>query len=66
MNKKLVLVIALIVALFSISAVSAGFFDFLHFGDDSSDVNVVEMANIVLLMKFLHTSKNFTNFQAII
>lgn len=41
MNKKLVLIVALIIALFSISAVSAGFFDFLKCGD-SSDVNVVE------------------------
>ena len=43
MNKKLVLIIALVIALFSISAVSAGFFDFLNFGsDDSGDVSVVE------------------------
>ena len=42
MNKKLVLIIALIVALFSITAVSAGFFDFLNFGNDHGDVNVVE------------------------
>ena len=42
MNKKLVLIIALIIALFSIGAVSAGFLDFLNFGHDNSDVNVVE------------------------
>lgn len=43
MNKKLVLIIALVIAAFSISAVSAGFFDFLHFGDeDSGDGTVVE------------------------
>lgn len=43
MNKKLLLIVALIIAVFSISAVSAGFFDFLHFGDDStSDSSVVE------------------------
>ena len=42
MNKKLVFIAALIIALFSVSAVSAGFFDFLNFGDDSSDVDVVE------------------------
>ena len=41
MNKKLVLIIALIIALFSIGAVSAGFFDFLC-GNDASDVDVVE------------------------
>jgi hypothetical protein len=34
-------ILALIIALFSIGAVSAGFFDFLHFGG-SSDVDVVE------------------------
>ena len=43
MNRKLVLVIALIIAFASISAVSAGFLDFLNFGDDKAgDVNVVE------------------------
>ena len=42
MNKKLMLFIALIIAFVSIGSVSAGFFDFLHFGDDSSDVDVVE------------------------
>lgn len=42
MNKKLTLIIALMIVLFSIGAVSAGFFDFLKFGDDTSDVNVVE------------------------
>ena len=43
MNKKLVLVIALIIAFASITAVSAGFLDFLKFGDDKAgDVNVVE------------------------
>ncbi|MBQ2831352.1 ribonuclease domain-containing protein [Methanobrevibacter sp.] len=44
MNKKLVFVSVLIVAFLAIGAVSAGFFDFLNFGndDDSSDVQVVE------------------------
>ena len=42
MNKKLILIIALIIALFSISTVSAGFFDFFKFGDSHGDVNVVE------------------------
>ena len=42
MNKKLALVIALIVALFAIGSVSAGFFDFLNFGDDSSSVSIDE------------------------
>ena len=43
MNKKFILLIALLIALFTVSAVSAGFFDFLKFGnDDVSDVNVVE------------------------
>ena len=42
MNKKLVFVFALIIALFTIGSVSAGFFDFLHFGDDSSNVHVDE------------------------
>ena len=43
MNKKLVLLIALVVALVSLSAVSAGFLDFLGLGnDDGGDVSVVE------------------------
>lgn len=42
MNKKLVLIIALVIALFSVAAVSAGFFDFFKSGDTSSDVSVVE------------------------
>ena len=42
MNKKIILLIAVIIALFTIGSVSAGFFDFLSFGDDSGDVNVVE------------------------
>ena len=42
MNKKLVLIIALIIAILSIGVASAGFFDFLHFNDDSKDVSVVE------------------------
>ena len=41
MNKKLVLIIVLIFAIFSIGVASAGFFDFLHF-NDSHDVDVVE------------------------
>ena len=42
MNKKHALVIALIIALFTIGAVSAGFFDFFKSSDDTSDVDVVE------------------------
>ena len=42
MNKKYILLIAFIIALFTVSAVSAGFFDFLKSSDDASDVNVVE------------------------
>lgn len=42
MNKKLILIIASIVALFSIASVSAGFFDFLHWDDNSDNINVVE------------------------
>lgn len=42
MNKKLILIIVSIVALFSIASVSAGFFDFLHWGDDLDNINVVE------------------------
>ena len=41
MNKKLIFIFALIIALFSISAVSAGFLDFLGLGN-GWDVNVVE------------------------
>jgi len=41
MNRKLILLIALIIAIFSVSAVSAGFLDFLGLGD-STDVSVVE------------------------
>ena len=43
MNRKLVLVIALFIFLFSVTAVSAGFLDFFNFGDgEASDVSVVE------------------------
>ncbi len=44
MNKKAVFIIALIIGLFLIGSVSAGFFDFLKFGDSdsSSNVNVTE------------------------
>lgn len=42
MNKKLVLIIAIVIAFFAVSAVSAGFFDFFKSGDSSSDVSVVE------------------------
>ncbi|AMD16612.1 ribonuclease [Methanobrevibacter sp. YE315] len=42
MNRKVVLLIALVVFLLGIGAVSAGFFDFLKSGDDTSDVNIVE------------------------
>ena len=40
MNKKFILVFAILVALLTIGSVSAGLFDFLGFG--SSDVSVVE------------------------
>ena len=43
MNKKLALILALILTLFLMGSVSAGFFDFLNFGGDShSNSNVVE------------------------
>lgn len=45
MNKKIVFVIALVLALFLIGAVGAGFFDFLKSGTDSdasTDINVTE------------------------
>ena len=45
MNRKIVLVLALILTLFLMGSVSAGFFDFLNFGDNpnsSVDVNVTE------------------------
>ena len=49
MNKKLFLIIALFIAFISISVVSAGFFDFLNFGNDKAgDVNVVEDGQYVL------------------
>ena len=41
MNKKILLMIAFLVAILSVGFASAGFFDFLHFGD-SGDVDVVE------------------------
>ena len=44
MNKKIAFALSLILALLLIGSVSAGFFDFLNFGDSSSssDVNVTE------------------------
>lgn len=42
MNKKIVLIIAIVIALFTIGCVSAGLFDFLNWGDDSSSVSVEE------------------------
>ena len=44
MNKKITLLLAIFLTLFLVGSVSAGFFDFLKFGDDSasSDVHVVE------------------------
>lgn len=45
MNKKLMAALALIIALFLMGSVSAGFFDFFNFGggsDSSGSVNVVE------------------------
>lgn len=43
MNKKFVIVISLIIALFFMGSVSAGFFDFLHLDDDSDSLaNVTE------------------------
>lgn len=41
MNKRITLVIAVILALFLMGSVSAGFFDFLK-GSDTGDVSVVE------------------------
>ena len=41
MNKKIILIAALIIALLSVGSVSAGFFDFLM-GSNDSDVKVVE------------------------
>ena len=45
MNKKVVFILALLLSLFLIGSVSAGFFDFLKSGDDSgssSNINVTE------------------------
>lgn len=43
MNKKITLILALVITLFLMGSVSAGFFDFLNFGGDSgSSVKVVE------------------------
>ena len=45
MNKKVVFILALVLALLLIGSVSAGFFDFLKSGDDSgssSSINVTE------------------------
>ena len=42
MNKRITLVLAIVIALFLIGSVSAGFFDFLKGGSSSSDVVVVE------------------------
>ena len=44
MNKKVILIASLILALLLMGSVSAGFFDFLNFGGDSNsnDVKVVE------------------------
>lgn len=45
MNKKVAFILALILTLFLMGSVSAGFFDFLKFGDDSNssiDINVTE------------------------
>ena len=45
MNKKIAFILALVIALFLMGSVSAGFFDFLKGGDDSNssiDVNVTE------------------------
>lgn len=42
MNKKLTVVLAVIIALFLMGTVSAGFFDFLKGDSDSADVSVVE------------------------
>ena len=41
MNKKFILILSLIIAVISLSAVSAGFLDFFH-SSDSANVNVVE------------------------
>ena len=42
MNKKIIFIFALILAFFTISSVSAGFFDFLHFDDNASEISVEE------------------------
>lgn len=42
MNKKTVFILALVIALFTIGSVSAGFFDFLGIGGDSSSISVDE------------------------
>lgn len=42
MNRKITLVLAIVIALFLMGSVSAGFFDFLKGSDSSADVTVVE------------------------
>ena len=42
MNKKITFVLAIVIALFLMGSVAAGFFDFLKGGNSNSDVNVVE------------------------
>ena len=42
MNKKITFLLAIIIALFLMGSVAAGFFDFLKGGNSNSDVNVVE------------------------
>lgn len=42
MNKKLVFVAVVIIALFALGSVSAGLLDFFNFGSDDSEVQVVE------------------------
>ena len=59
MNKKLALILALILTLFLMGSVSAGFFDFLNFGGDSHSNNTVP------LMRLLHILRNFISCQAI-
>ena len=66
MNKKLVFIIAIIIALFSISVVSAGFFDFLNFGNDkASDVKVVEDGQYCTVGKSIGGDR-FTNRQHVL
>ena len=68
MNKKLALILALILTLFLMGSVSAGFFDFLNFGGNShSNSNVVEDGQYCTAdeeaAKQLHYKKRGTEFR---